>query len=96
MTNEPDQALWQDPSTGLKCLILRHPQGQHLCGYIVLDEAPNVPEGFYENARVHGGVTFNYQASGPNWPEGIPGKYLIGFDCAHACLLYTSPSPRDS
>ena len=43
--------------------------------------------------------------SGRSWPKNSPGIVFVGFFsrfetffskiCAHSCLLYTSPSPRD-
>lgn len=70
-TDEPDKIQWQDPATGLPCLIVRGPAGA-LCGYV------GVPEGHpcfgkeYGDCEpvtpldedtsyidVHGGLTFS-------------------------------------
>ena len=74
---------------GLKCLILRHGELGHLCGYVA------VPKGHpcygrhyncmpYDDlfpVGVHGGLTFASEGDGDRWPEGY---WWLGFDCAHA------------
>lgn len=32
--HEPDKAVWVDEETGLDCMIFRHPDAGHLCGYV--------------------------------------------------------------
>lgn len=34
--HEPDKRQWQDPATGLFCVIVRSPLGGNLCGYVGL------------------------------------------------------------
>lgn len=103
--SEPDKMQWQDPATGLPCLIVRGPGGA-LCGYAGV--APSHPwhskdysalDG--EDIDVHGGLTFaNGCAGGPDESRGVchvptPGEpdhvWWFGFDCAH-CWDF---SPRD-
>jgi hypothetical protein len=71
--DEPDHAQWQDPSTDLVCLGVRHPSSGHWCGYVGVAEghpAFGVPYGDaddlgepnadgYRYLRVHGGLTFS-------------------------------------
>ncbi len=73
---------------GLKCLILRHHELEHLCGYVA------VPKGYlcygkhydympYDDllpVEVHGGLTFSREGDGDTWPKGY---WWLGFDCAH-------------
>lgn len=82
---EPDKLQWQDPQTGLPCLIVRAHHGA-LCGYV------GVPEGHpwhgkeYDNVRwanpaakenwdyypdVHGGLTFAGPCSEGKEEDGI-------------------------
>lgn len=93
--SEPDKRQWEDPETGLPCMIKRHPRFGNLCGYV------GVPEGhpWYRkdwdavDVSVHGGLT--YAAHCEEGPEEIaichvpePGEpdnvWWLGFDCAHA------------
>ena len=64
---------------GYKCLVYRHPEIGHLCGYV------QIPKGheYYGNrdydsipVDCHGGLTFS--------AEKDDGSWYIGFDCAHA------------
>lgn len=32
--DEPDGRLWEDPATLLPCIVVRHPDGGFLCGYV--------------------------------------------------------------
>jgi len=96
--DEPDKRQWQDPATGLPCLIVRGPMGAW-CGYV------GVPRGhpYYkvsyhdlpDDIEVHGGITFsNHCDPRPQAVEHgichIPGEgesddvWWLGFDCAHA------------
>jgi len=85
--DEPDRDEFE--YAGLKCLILRHPEIGHLCGYVA------VPKGYlcygrhhdhlpYDDIfpiQVHGGLTWSKSGDGKTWPEGY---WWLGFDCAHA------------
>lgn len=92
---EPDKAVWVDPSTGLDCMIHRSPVMGALCGYV------GVPPGHPLHGRVnvavdvevHGGLTYSAacqedgtEASGIcHVPEdGRPHDvWWFGFDCGH-------------
>src|SRR5262245_8941040 len=80
--NEPDKKQWQDPTTGLACLVVRHPVSGHLSGYVGVrpghplhglrantdDEATN--DRFHELAGgldVHGGI--NCGMACDRWPD---------------------------
>jgi hypothetical protein len=77
---EPDRVEFE--YLDFKCLILRHPESKHLCGYIALP--PNHPYygEHYANipAEVHGGLTFADEGDGE---QRLKGYWWIGFDCAH-------------
>lgn len=93
--NEPDKKQWQDPVTGLPCLIVRNALGA-LCGYVGVPSDHPLHGVHYDNvdARVHGGLTFSAGCQhSPNQAHGIchlpsPGEpddvWWFGFDCAHA------------
>ena len=75
---------------GLKCLILRHDELGHLCGYVgVLKGHPcygkdseHMPYDDLFPVEVHGGLTFSRVGNdGDTWPKGF---WWLGFDCAHA------------
>ena len=85
---EPDRKEWT--AHGLKCVILRHPDAKHLCGYVGLPEShpchgldsgwgnePHLPD-----LDVHGGITW----TGELPRDGDEGDTLwyVGFDCAHS------------
>jgi len=83
---EPDKVEWEH--CGFPCLILRHSEMKHLCGYVGLPqwhpfygkryrEIENIMGG----VDVHGGLTFSeIGKEGSHWKEGY---WWIGFDCAH-------------
>lgn len=75
---------------GFRCVILRHPELKHLCGYVALPEG-NALDGIpYDdiNINVHGGLTFA-KSKTEKHPR-FPGYgTVIGFDCAH----YTDYNP---
>lgn len=95
---EPDKAQWVDNKTGLDCLIVRHTERGHLCGYV------GVPEGHkcfgkawgdpeIMDLEVHGGITFGSECA-ENSADGHgichipePGRpetvWWLGFDMAH-------------
>lgn len=70
---------------GFRCLIKRHAQLGHLCGYIEIPDNHILHNMDYDEIEKmydyalpsHGGLTFSGRSVGA---EG----YLIGFDCAHA------------
>lgn len=83
---EPDKMQWQDPATGLPCLIVRGPHGG-LCGYVGITKghrffgirysqcASNCPDNCYQHSpeavcEVHGGLTFSDMCS-ENREHGI-------------------------
>ena len=93
---EPDKVQWQDPATGLPCLITRGHHGAH-CGYVgITAEHPyygKSPLGFDMGLSVHGDANFAdgcqhspHEGFGvchipePGEPDNV---WWIGFDCAH-------------
>ena len=75
---------WVDDSTGLSCLIIRHPSMKHLCGYVGVKEGSPLFGMDYSNDRlnsidVHGGLTYADRYKGE--PKDI---WWFGFDCAHS------------
>lgn len=92
-SKEHDKEQWQDPTTGLPCLIVRGPLGG-LCGYVGVDENHRYFGVHYNDvpADVHGGLTFSNKCQGN--PEGhsichLPAEgeadevWWFGFDCGH-------------
>lgn len=91
--NEPDKKQWQDPETGLACLIHRGSSGG-LCGYVGIDKSHPFfgKEGEEPDVEVHGGLTFA-SACTPTKEnghgichvreKGDPEVWWFGFDCAH-------------
>lgn len=95
--DEPDKVQWQDPETGLPCLIVRNSVGA-LCGYVGI--APDHPlhgKGYDDaddaGVNVHGGLSFAAACREGAEDRGIchlpePGEpdavWWFGFDCAHA------------
>jgi hypothetical protein len=79
--HEPDRVEFE--YLGFKCLILRHPEFKHLCGYIALP--PNHPYygEHYDDipVEVHGGLTFADEGDGK---RRLKGYWWIGFDCGHS------------
>lgn len=84
--NEPDKKQWQDPETGLPCLIVRGPVGAW-CGYVGVGKDHPWFGKDYTNLslewddperqktpeaviRVHGGLTFADECHAPS-PEGF-------------------------
>lgn len=92
--SEPDKKQWQDPATGLPCLIVRGPLGA-LCGYVgVPPDHPLFKKDYDEaDVSVHGGLTFAAMCNPEEKEdEGIchvpgPGEpdhaWWLGFDCGH-------------
>lgn len=95
--DEPDKIQWQDPDTGLPCLIVRGPLGA-LCGYVgVGPDHPwyglrphECPAG---DLDVHGGVNFASKCIEPEEGELTichvvedgeeDDVWWFGFDCGH-------------
>ena len=79
--NEPDREEFEH--AGLKCLILRHSELKHLCGYVALVKGHSEYGKHYDEivANPHGGLTFAQEGNGLKWEEGY---WWVGFDCAHA------------
>lgn len=91
--DEHDKEQWQDPATGLPCLIVRGPLGG-LCGYVGVAEGHRYFGVNYNDVPVdvHGGLTFSDKCQGQ--PEGhtichLPAEgepdeaWWLGFDCGH-------------
>ena len=74
---------------GNRCLILRHDELGHLCGYIGVQrghpcygkEDDRIPYDDLFPIEVHGGLTYSKVGDGETWPAGY---WWLGFDCAHA------------
>ena len=91
--DEPDKAEFEH--AGLKCLILRHYELGHLCGYVAVPKGhlcygkdyDHIPYDDLFPVEVHGGLTFSREGDGDTWPKGY---WWLGFDCAHAwdCVPY--------
>lgn len=94
--DEPDKIQFEDPDTGLPCLIVRNQMGA-LCGYVGVPEGhPWYRKGFYDldEISVHGGPTFTGHCTeggeedhsichvpDPGEPDNV---WWVGFDCHHA------------
>ena len=72
----------QNLSIALKCLILRHPELKHLCGYVALSfNHPYYGKDYNDiDVSVHGGLTFAGTRDGDSRGKGF---WWVGFDCAH-------------
>ena len=94
---EPDKVQWQDPATGLPCLIVRNTEVTGaLCGYVGVPEGHPFFQKGYDDVpvEVHGGLTFAAFCRDTEFADrGIchmvePGEpdhvWWLGFDCSHA------------
>ncbi len=76
--DEPDEYVWIDEATGLRCRISRnlHITGS-LNGYVQVPDGVTYSQ--YRDLHVHGGITWdgNMVFDGSTWN-------MIGFDTAHA------------
>jgi hypothetical protein len=93
--SEPDKMQWEDPTTGLPCLIHRNGMGS-LCGYVGVPRGHPYYGSSYDDVPVdvHGGLTYAAKCDpGASEEHGIchvvrPGEpddvWWFGFDCAHA------------
>jgi hypothetical protein len=93
--SEPDRVQFEDPDTGLPCLIIRSHLGA-LCGYVGIPESHPLFGVSYtdiENISVHGGLTFS-----DNIEQDVETEKLwwLGFHCAHIYDLipYQAPTMR--
>ncbi|GAI24829.1 unnamed protein product [marine sediment metagenome] len=85
--DEPDREDFEH--AGLKCLILRHHEFGHLCGYVAVPKGHPCHGKDYDHTpyddlipvEVHGGLTFSREGDGDTWSKGY---WWFGFDCAHA------------
>jgi len=87
--DEPDKCSWVDPSTNLKCYIIRNNLSV-LCGYVGIKKShPLFGSDYdYPNFDVHGGLTYAGHAfftDSLNYDE-----WWFGFDCGH----YNDYTPR--
>ena len=95
--DEPDKVQFEDPDTGLPCLIVRGRSGS-LCGYVGVDQDhPNYKKDYFDDdfrgVDVHGGLTFAAHCAegedphtichipGPGDPDNV---WWLGFDTAHS------------
>lgn len=84
--DEPDREEFE--YSGYKCLIWRHPELRHLCGYVGIArghvcygrDGEYLPYNDIFDIHVHGGLTFSGEGNGDNRPKGY---WWLGFDCAH-------------
>jgi hypothetical protein len=75
---EPDKLQWQDPATGLACLIVRGHHGG-LCGYVGVAEGHRFyGKGYNDDALEGIGIC---HAPDPGEPDNV---WWFGFDCVHA------------
>ena len=88
--SEPDAVTWQDPASGLPCMILRHMRLGHWCGYVGVQPGHPRFEIKHEDENLdlaaHGGV--NWSNPMPEWAQLRPetpfeGYWWFGFDCSH-------------
>jgi len=84
--DEPNREEFEH--AGLKCLILRHTELGHLCGYIAISrehlcygrDHDHIPYDDLFPVEVHGGLTFSREGHGDTRQKGY---WWLGFDCAH-------------
>jgi hypothetical protein len=82
---EPDRIEWQHE--GLTCLILRHPQLGHLCGYVAIPAEHPWHGAEYDalgDVTVHGGLTYSQEMPDHGCDALDAATWWLGFDCAHA------------
>ncbi len=84
--DEPNREEFEH--AGYKCLILRHTELLHLCGYVAVPKGhpcygkdhERLPYRDLLEVSVHGGLTFSGEGDGEHRPAGV---WWFGFDCAH-------------
>lgn len=102
---EPDKVQWQDPATGLPCLIDRKDHTGIFCGYVGVPESHPWHGKAYDAAcelEAHGGVNFadhcDPRATESSGVCHVPGPdesdrvWWFGFDCGHAWDVMPAPS----
>lgn len=85
--DEPNREEFEH--AGYRCLILRHHELGHLCGYVGVSKGhpcygkdyDHIPYDDLFPVEVHGGLTFSRVGDGDTWQKGF---WWLGFDCAHA------------
>lgn len=85
--DEPDREDFEH--AGYKCLVLRHDEVGHLCGYAAVPRGHPCYGKHYDHlpyedlftVDVHGGLTHSGEGDGKFWTAGY---WWLGFDCAHA------------
>lgn len=92
--NEPNRLEFT--AHGLQCLIMRHSELGHLCGYVGVNRSHPTYGLFYDSygnlarlsiqrklgdIKVHGGLTFAERGNGKEWAADL---WWFGFDCAHS------------
>lgn len=84
---EPNEKQWIAKDTGFRCLIRRHGDFGHLCGYVGIERGHPLFGKSYpdlydcgDDISVHGGLTF------ADFIENHGGKEIwwFGFDCGHS------------
>lgn len=105
--NEVDRLEWIDLMTGLPCLILRHKDSGHLCGYVgVHQKHPFFGKPYDDvDVKVHGGLTFSARCYGHDdddvCHDSLEEAWWFGFDCAHcfdfrpSTTKYRAQEPRE-
>lgn len=88
---EVDKMQYEDPTTGMPCLVVRGPSGA-LCGYVGVPEShPCYKKSYNEvNVEAHGGLTYSALCTenehgichipGEGEPDNV---WWLGYDCAH-------------
>ena len=102
--SEPDEVQFEDPETGVPCIIVRNDLGV-LCGYVgVISSHPYFEKDYSEidsDIHVHGGLTYSGKLKPSSKRKSIflqengeiENIWLFGFDCAHLgdlCPAYQS------
>lgn len=86
---EPDFIEWR--ACGLPCLMVRHSEAGHWCGYVAVPPGHPLHGRDYGDSDtqidVHGGLTYSgacegkvCHVPGPGEPDDV---WWLGFDCAH-------------
>jgi hypothetical protein len=85
--DEPDRIEWR--THGYPCLMLRHPEMGHWCGYVGVPPTHPLHGRHFRtvNVMVHGGVNYAEPCLGDAchtpWPGEPHDVWWFGFDCAH-------------
>lgn len=94
--DEPDKVSWTDEATGYPCIVKRHPQMGHFCGYVAVPEDhPHFGKdyGVPATRRCPSELTFAAPCSKDEddahdichivQPGQSDNVWWFGFDCAH-------------